>query len=99
MIHSIGGFQAGVAGVPSMLFDGDEPPITTQSNKWRFENWSGSSIGSIDSQRIGALTFSNARSALVTRAWTSTVVPIQAFAGMSNSAMRFGNLVRKRKFH
>src|SRR5262249_44633455 len=54
--------------------------------------------GSIESHLTPDFTFSNAASAFDTRACRSTVVPIHAFGGISNSAMRFGNLVRHKKF-
>src|SRR5687767_8330519 len=73
--------------------------MTIQSKRSNLLNRRGSSIGSIESQRTPDLTLANPASAAATLTWRSTVVPIQAFGGMSNSDIRLGNLVRQRKFH
>src|SRR4029453_13533852 len=55
--------------------------------------------GSQESHLTDASTLRNAFSAISTRYCASTVVPTHAFSGHWISAKRWGNFVRKRKFH
>src|SRR6266702_8004981 len=62
-------------------------------------NVSRSRNGYQESHLTDPSTLRKARSAISTRYCSSTVVPTQAFSGQWISARRWGNLVKKRKFH